>query len=77
MTTHEDILERLNKYQRPFPVCSEAQVYAVQSESDPMEVYYVIKTDHDWCPWLCPCKGFRFTDGCKHITEVMELIEGR
>lgn len=42
-------------------------VFAVQSKSDPMVIYYVTKL-----PWitLCPCKGFRFRSDCKHVREV-------
>lgn len=44
-------------------VSPEAQVYVTRSESDPMEVYYLIVL-----PWIvvCTCKGFRFRSDCKH-----------
>lgn len=68
MTIHEDLLDVVTKVASPNLITEEASVWLVKSDSDPMVFYYVIHLLKDL--WVCTCKGFRFTDGCKHLEKV-------
>ena len=65
-TWQEEVLERL-KERSPVPVhLGDALVWAVQSDSDPMEFHYVLYFVGSGKK-VCACKGFRFTGHCWHL----------
>lgn len=74
MTVHEDILELLEKSdparKRGIITLQPGKLWAIQSETDHMEYYLVANLSY--MGWLCTCKGFRFTDDCKHLPQVKE-----
>lgn len=73
MLDHETILNRVREVKGNRPLIGTAHVYAVESNSEEGLIYYVMEIKGDW---LCTCKGWRFTDGCKHIDKVIGAIRG-
>ena len=53
-------------------VVSEARYYRTRSQSQPGEVYQLVRTRDGWC---CSCQGFEFTGCCKHLGQVERRAE--
>ena len=76
---HEYVLDKLERGNNIYTLLSESydaiqrtrtKVWAVKSDTDPMQWYYVI--DLPGVGRICSCDGFRFTNHCKHTGRVPE-----
>jgi hypothetical protein len=72
LSWQEMIVEKLKNTTDGFVEVGSAEVYAVASESDPQDFYYVLVTSSGI---LCAkCKGFRFRGACRHTDLVMKKL---
>ena len=53
-------------------VVSEARHYRTRSQSNPGEVYQLVRTP---AGWACSCQGFYHTGCCKHLGQVERRAE--
>jgi len=63
------VIQELDEEGGSIQLATEGQtkaVWAVKSNSDPMDFYYII--DVGWIV-LCTCKGFRFRTDCSHARD--------
>lgn len=73
---HIEVLDRLAEEGGPDALkLGYGEVWAVQSQSDPMTFYYCIRLKAG--AWVCSCPGYRFRTECKHVRLMREEIAKR
>lgn len=51
------------------------EIWAVESQSEPDTFHFCIRLRGN--TWVCSCKGFRFTDNCRHVKLMDEEVAKR
>lgn len=74
MTQHEDDLGVVKRNSGVVILADNVTLFAVQSTSDEMDFHHVTY-DPEEDVWRCPCRGFRYTDDCRHITKAKKSLD--
>lgn len=75
MNVFVELRTKLNDSGSDFISLGRADAWAVESNSDPWNLYYVL---HTHGLWLCSCPGFRYRGrDCRHIRKVKRGAQTR